>query len=87
MSNAVRHAHPKTVHIKLTEETNHWQLTVIDDGVGMEEGPERCAQHGLRARQHARARRGHRRRVDTSMSKPGQGTRINVRLPKRQPKK
>jgi signal transduction histidine kinase len=86
VSNAVRHAHPKTVKIKLTEEANHLELTVIDDGIGMEEGPERCVSMGFgleNMSERAKAIGG----VWTLVSKPGQGTCINVRVPKRQPKK
>lgn len=86
VSNAVRHAHPKTVKIKLTEEANHLELTVIDDGIGMEEGPERCTSMGFgleNMSERAKAIGG----VWTLVSKPGQGTCINVRVPKRQPKK
>jgi signal transduction histidine kinase len=86
VSNAVRHAHPKTVKIKLTEEANHIELTVIDDGIGMEEGPERCVSMGFgleNMSERAKAIGG----VWTLVSKPGQGTCINVRVPKRQPKK
>jgi signal transduction histidine kinase len=86
VSNAVRHAHPKTVRILLKEEANHLELTVIDDGIGMEEGPERCVSMGFgleNMSERAKAIGGE----WTLVSKPGQGTCINVRVPKRQPKK
>jgi signal transduction histidine kinase len=85
VSNAVRHAHPTTVRIVLKEEPAHWELAVIDDGSGMEEGPERCANRGFgldNMRERAKAIGGE-WRLD---SKPGEGTRISVRVPKRQPK-
>ena len=85
VSNAVRHAHPKTVKIKLQEEANHIELTIIDDGIGMEEGPERCTNMGFgleNMSERAKAIGG----VWTLVSKPGQGTCINVRVPKRQAK-
>ena len=85
VSNAVRHAHPKTVKIKLQEEANHIELTIIDDGIGMEEGPERCTNMGFgleNMSERAKAIGG----LWTLVSKPGQGTCINVRVPKRQPK-
>ena len=86
VSNAIRHAHPKTVRVLLKEEANHLELTVIDDGTGMVEGPERCKSMGFgleNMSERAKAIGG----VWTLVSKPGQGTCINVRVPKRQPKK
>jgi signal transduction histidine kinase len=85
MSNAVRHAHPKTVRVMLTEEPRDWELAVIDDGDGMSDLPEHHAQQGfgltnMRERAHA---------IGGFLlleSAPGAGTRIRVRLPKRQPK-
>jgi signal transduction histidine kinase len=84
VSNAVRHAHPKNVHIVLKEEPTNWELSISDDGVGMEGGPELCAKMGFgleNMRDRARAIGGE-WRLD---SKPGEGTRISVRVPKRQP--
>jgi signal transduction histidine kinase len=84
VSNAVRHAHPKNVRIALKESDGHWELSISDDGVGMEGGPERCANAGFgldNMRDRTKAIGGQ-WRLD---SKPGQGTRISVLLPKRQP--
>ena len=86
VSNAVRHAHPKTVRVLLKEEANHIELTIIDDGIGMVEGPERCKNMGFgleNMSERAKAIGG----TWTLVSKPGHGTCINVRVPKRQPKK
>ena len=86
VSNAVRHAHPKTVRIRLKEEANHVELTIIDDGIGMVEGPERCKSMGFgleNMSERAKAIGG----TWTLVSKPGEGTCINVRIPKRQPQK
>jgi signal transduction histidine kinase len=85
VSNAVRHAHPKNVRITLQEEPAHWELCVADDGIGMEGGPELCAKAGFGLENmHDRAKAiGGEWRLD---SKPGEGTRICVRVPKRQPK-
>ncbi len=85
VSNAVRHAHPRNVHIVLKEDAAHWELSISDDGVGMEGGPEICAKSGFgleNMRDRAKAIGGE-WRLD---SKPGEGTRISVRVPKRQPK-
>ncbi|MGH8308562.1 MAG: sensor histidine kinase [Steroidobacteraceae bacterium] len=79
--NAVRHAHPKTITITLTEEEVHWTLTVIDDGQGMENLPELYAQQGFglaNMRERARAIGG----VCEIHSKPQRGTQVTVRLPR-----
>lgn len=83
VSNAVRHAHPKNVRIVLREEPAHWDLMVIDDGVGMVEGPELCASMGFgleNMRERAKAIGGEWQLE----SKPGEGTCISVRVPKRE---
>ena len=82
VSNAVRHANPTTVRIVLKEEPAHWELAIIDDGIGMEESPELCAKMGFgldNMRERARAIGGE-WRLD---SKTGEGTRISVRVPQR----
>jgi signal transduction histidine kinase len=83
VSNAVRHAHPKTVRILLTEEAKDWELAVIDDGEGMSDLPEHHAQQGFgltNMRERAHAIGGY-LLLETA---PTAGTRIRVRLPKRQ---
>lgn len=87
VSNALRHANPKNVRIVLKEEPAHWVLSVCDDGIGMEQGPELCVKMGFgleNMRERAKAIGGE-LRLD---SKPGQGTCISVRvpLPQRAPK-
>ncbi|HVY79763.1 MAG TPA: GAF domain-containing sensor histidine kinase [Steroidobacteraceae bacterium] len=82
VANAVRHANPKNVRIVLKEEPANWELSISDDGVGMEGGPELCAKMGFgleNMRDRARAIGGEWRLE----SKPGEGTRISVRVPKR----
>ena len=82
VSNAVRHAHPRTVQITMMDEPAHWVLSVSDDGVGMEKKPELYAQEGFgltSMRQRAGAIGGE-WQID---SQPGSGTRVRVRLPKR----
>ncbi len=82
VSNAVRHAHPRTVKITMTDESAHWVLSVADDGVGMEQEPELYAREGFgltSMRQRAGAIGG-----DWQIeSELGAGTRVRVRLPKR----
>jgi signal transduction histidine kinase len=79
VSNAVRHARPRTVHISMTDEPAHWVLAVADDGIGMEEGPEHSAREGFglsSMRQRAGAIGGE-WRIE---SEPGRGTRVSVRM-------
>jgi signal transduction histidine kinase len=82
VSNAVRHAHPRAVHIAMTDGEGHWELAVADDGVGMEQGPDVYAREGFglsSMRQRAGAIGGEWRIEST----PGAGTRVSVRLQKR----
>jgi len=79
VSNAVRHANPRTVRITMADDTPHWVLAVADDGVGMEQRPELYARQGFglaSMRQRAGAIGGE-WQIDTQ---PGAGTRISVRL-------
>jgi len=82
VSNAVRHAHPHTVRITMTDEPAHWELAVADDGVGMQERPDVYAREGFglsSMRQRAGAIGGE-WQID---SQPGAGTRVSVRIEKR----
>jgi signal transduction histidine kinase len=82
VSNAVRHAHPHSVRITMTDEPAHWELAVADDGVGMEEQPDVYAREGFgltSMRQRAGAIGGE-WLID---SQPGAGTRVSVRVAKR----
>ena len=81
VSNALRHAHPARVIIVLTEDTTHWSLAVRDDGRGMTLMPELYAQQGYglaNMRERAGAIGG---RFEIT-SKPGEGTRVEVLLPR-----
>jgi signal transduction histidine kinase len=82
VSNAVRHAHPQTVRITMTDQVEQWELAVADDGVGMEQSPELSARQGFglaSMRQRANAIGGEWQ----ILSEPGHGTRISVRVMKR----
>src|SRR5215470_17729781 len=82
VSNAVRHARPRTVRISMTDQTAHWELAVADDGAGMEQSPELSARQGFglsSMRQRASAIGGEWQIA----SEPGHGTRISVRMLKR----
>ncbi len=82
VSNAVRHARPRTVRIVTAEEPSHWTMSIADDGVGMEQRPELYARQGFglsSMRQRAGAIGGE-WQIE---SEPGEGTRISVRMAKR----
>jgi signal transduction histidine kinase len=81
LSNAMRHARPSTVRITMTDEAEHWALAVADDGVGMQEHAEMAGEgFGLTSMQQRAGAIGGEWQID---SKPGAGTRVSVRLPKR----
>lgn len=81
VSNAVRHGHPGNVRILLEEEVRLWRLTVIDDGRGMTLMPELYASQGyglnnMRERAQGLGGKFH------IESRPGEGTRVIVTLPR-----
>ncbi len=79
--NAVRHAQPQTISIALTAEPSFLRLSIIDDGCGMEELPELYAQQGFgltNMRERAQAIGG----AWQIHSKPREGTRISVWIPR-----
>jgi len=79
VSNAVRHAQPRTVRIVLSAGEDHLLMSITDDGCGME--PEWHAEHGFgltNMRERAQAIGG---RWEI-LSRPGEGTRIHVRIPR-----
>ena len=81
LSNAMRHAHPSKVSITMTDGPAHWVLAVADDGVGMEQHAELAGEgFGLTSMRQRAGAIGGEWRID---SKPGAGTRVSVRLPKR----
>ncbi len=82
VSNAVRHAQPRTVRITMNEDAGHWVLAVVDDGCGMESIPDLSAQQGFgltNMRDRATAIGGE-WLFDT---RPNIGTRVSVRVPNR----
>ena len=81
LSNAMRHARPSNVLIQMTDEPAHWVLAVSDDGVGMEQHAELAGEgFGLTSMQQRAGAIGGEWHIE---SKPGAGTRVSVRLPKR----
>jgi|GraSoiStandDraft_4_1057263.scaffolds.fasta_scaffold29263_2 signal transduction histidine kinase len=81
VSNALRHAHPTTVRIVLLEEIAQWTMSVIDDGRGMTLSPDLYAQQGY-GLNNMRERAGAIGGEFLIESKPGEGTRIVVNLPR-----
>jgi len=82
VSNAVRHARPRTVRITMNDLGEYWELAVADDGAGMEQSPELSARQGFglaSMRQRASAIGGEWQIA----SEPGHGTRVSVRMLKR----
>jgi len=81
LSNAMRHARPSNVLIQMSDEPAHWVLAVSDDGVGMEQHAELAGEgFGLTSMQQRAGAIGGEWHIE---SKPGAGTRVSVRLPKR----
>jgi len=79
VSNAVRHGHPKTVSISLVIDDHYLMLNIVDDGAGMEDLPDECAQRGFglnNMRERAQAIGG----TWQIRSEPQKGTQISVRL-------
>ena len=81
VSNAVRHAHPGKVRILLEEEAVLWRLSVIDDGRGMTLMPELYASQGY-GLNNMRERAGAIGGQFLIESRPGEGTRVIVSLPR-----
>jgi signal transduction histidine kinase len=81
VSNAMRHAHPGTVRILLEEEATLWRLSVVDNGRGMTLLPELYASqgYGLNNMKERASAIGGRFLIE---SRPGEGTRIIVTLPR-----
>lgn len=82
VSNAVRHGQPSKVQIIMKEEAEHWELAVVDDGIGLASVPELSAEQGFgltNMRERAQAIGGE----WILESAAGRGTRVVVRLPKR----
>jgi signal transduction histidine kinase len=81
VSNAVRHAHPGNIRILLEEEARLWRLTVIDNGRGMTLLPELYASQGY-GLNNMRERAGAIGGAFHIESRPGEGTRVMVTLPR-----
>jgi signal transduction histidine kinase len=81
LSNAMRHAHPTTVRIAMTEDATHLTMSITDNGRGMNHKFESYAQRGFgltSMRERATAIGGQ----WLIESRAGEGTRVSVKLPK-----
>jgi signal transduction histidine kinase len=81
MTNAIKHAHPETIHIALEFDENSVELCVHDDGAGFDPGhaPGLAEGHlGLQGMRERMKRLGGEVKVESS---PGHGTTIRARVP------
>jgi len=79
LTNAVRHASPRTISVQLLATPDRFELSIIDDGVGFVISPRGGDGLGLRSvRERVRFIRGH----VTIESQPGCGTRLLVQVPR-----
>jgi two-component system sensor histidine kinase UhpB len=78
LTNAVRHGHAHTIRVSLTTTADEVELHVADDGVGFVAGERTRSGLGLRSiHERVRFMRGS---VSVD-SRPGQGTKVLVRIP------
>jgi signal transduction histidine kinase len=78
LTNAVRHARPRTIHVELMAASDSVELRVADDGVGFVTDERTGSGLGLRSMdERVRLAQGS---VDIE-SRPGQGTSVLVRMP------
>ena len=80
LTNVVRHARARRVRIGLTGVNGTIKAVVLDDGIGMKQNGERPEGLGLLGMRERIERAGGRL---TITSRPGRGTRLEVRLPHR----
>jgi len=78
LNNAVKHAKARSVKIKVNYTENRLEITVEDDGVGMETLEASDAPHGLA---NMRKRIAELHGTLTLNSSPGRGTQILIKVP------
>ena len=76
MNNAVKHAQADQIDVSCRVDPPHVELTVSDDGRGLQGAPQRLA----RAHHHAGARPPHRRRALDVHDRPEGGVAVSVRI-------
>ena len=81
LARQLRHGRPSNVRITMADDMAHWVLAVSDDGVGMEQHAALAGEgFGLTSMQQRAGAIGGEWHIE---SKPGAGTRVSVRVPKR----
>jgi signal transduction histidine kinase len=78
LTNIIRHAQARQVHIALERSDHTVWLTIADDGKGMDVNPQRVSGLGLAGMQERVTLAGGRLTIDSS---PSSGTRIVIELP------
>ncbi|MCR6702345.1 MAG: histidine kinase [Dokdonella sp.] len=82
LSNAVRHARPARIEVRVAVEDGALAIAVADDGIGLPDAPEHAGRFGLRGmRERAEALGGQLQIA----SAPGAGCTLRVRIPLDQP--
>lgn len=77
INNVIKHARARQVRLTLLHERESMELSVADDGAGFEPGSVASSSYGIRIMRERAQAIGAELRVD---SKPGQGSRVTVRL-------
>jgi signal transduction histidine kinase len=77
LRNAIRHAEPSQVAIRLIEENDRIELSIRDDGIGLADNHVEGDGSGLRIMRHRAALLAARYLVESS---PGCGTAVRVRM-------
>jgi NarL family two-component system sensor histidine kinase LiaS len=78
LSNVLRHAKAKKVHIRLVIRGKFLHLKIIDDGIGFEESQMKMSSYGLKSISERASEIGG---IGEVLSLPGKGTQINVKVP------
>jgi len=80
LTNILRHARAKNVHLEITEDKSELQLEIRDDGSGMEIAePGTYRSYGLAGMRHRITALGGTFELDSRL---GEGTRIGIRIPR-----
>ncbi|MCH5585012.1 sensor histidine kinase [Shimazuella sp. AN120528] len=78
LSNVLRHAKAKKVHIRLVVRGKYLHLKIIDDGIGFDESKMKMSSYGLKSISERASEIGG---IGEVLSLPGRGTHINVKVP------
>jgi signal transduction histidine kinase len=78
LNNIAKHAQAQSITVEVAEREGQAWVSVVDDGVGFDSGAVRLARHGLVGMRYRVQAEGGQLEV---RSAPGQGTRVQARLP------